>query len=169
MFTFTYMLCSTLNHIQLLYLTDYCPTVQNRTIRWMTKRPKSSKNVLKPTTLPSSDSSVTVRHPISLKKTWRKSLPFRASNGVNSNPVSATIFLYYIFEIKMLIFAVKSNENGHFMPFISIFLFFLRRHFHMSIGVFRDNPDIIGFVIYSRIWWASFFRPICPFIALKYE
>ena len=150
-------------------LTCYCSTVQNRPIGWMTKHPKSSKNVLKPTTLPSSDSSVTVRHPISLKKTWRKSLPFRASNGVNSNPMSATIFLYYIFEIKMLIFAVKSNENGHFMPFISIFHLSLPTPYAMTIGVFRDKSDIIGFVIYSRIWWASFFRPICPFIALKYE
>ena len=103
------------------------------------------------------------------KKTWRKSLPFRASNGVNSNPMSATIFLYYIFEIKMLIFAVKSNENGHFMPFISIFHLSLPTPYAMTIGVFRDKSHIIRFVIYSRIWWASFFRPICPFIAHKYE
>ena len=121
------------------------------------------------TSPPPSQHSSTQPGPISIKKTWRKSLPFRASNGVNSNPMSATIFLYYIFEIKMLIFAVKSNENGHFMPFISIFHLSLPTPYAMTIGVFRDKSDIIGFVIYSRIWWASFFRPICPFIALKYE
>ena len=65
--------------------------------------------------------------------------------------MSATIFLYYIFEIKMLIFAVKSNENGHFMPFTSIFAVFCNGFLHMTVGVFRDESDTIGFVIYSRI------------------